>query len=74
MFASVTPLDETLRAEIRRARAWADSPSGVDALEGASYLAERLGETEVRNMMLAAMRHPERRELLLEMAYQRMLA
>lgn len=72
MFAFVTTPDETLRADIRRARVWADSPSGADAIEGAAHLAERIGETEVRNLLLAAIRHPERRELLLEMAQQRM--
>ena len=73
MFAFVTTPEETLRADIRRARVWADSPSGVDALEGAAFLAERIGATDVRNMLLAAIRHPDRRELLLEMA-QRMMA
>jgi len=72
MFASITTLDETLRADIRRARDWADSPSGVDAIEGASYLAERLGETAVCHLLRAAIRHPDRRVLLLAMAAQRM--
>ena len=74
MFAFVTTPDETLRADIRRARVWADSPTGVDAIEGAAHLAERIGETAVRNLLLAAIRHPERRELLLDMAQQRMTA
>lgn len=72
MFAFVTTPAETLRADIRRARVWADSPSGEDAIEGAAYLAERIGEIEVRNLLLAAIRHPSRRLLLLDMAQQRM--
>ena len=70
MFAFVTTPEETLRADIRRARVWADSPTGVDAIEGAAYLAERIGEIEVRNLLLGAIRHPARRALLLAMAEQ----
>lgn len=72
MFAFVTTPEETLRADIRRARVWADSASGIDAIEGAAFLAERIGETEVQNLLLAALRHLDKRELLLEMAQQRM--
>lgn len=72
MFAFVTTPAETLRADIRRARVWADSASGADAIEGAAYLAERIGEMEVRNLLLAALRHVDKRELLLDMAQQRM--
>lgn len=72
MFAFVTTPEETLRADIRRARAWADSPSGVEAIEGAAHLAERIGAHEVRNLLRAAIRHADRRALLLTMAAQRM--
>lgn len=72
MFAFVTTPEETLRADLRRAVAWADSPSGVDALEGAAHLAERIGRRDVRNMLLAAIRHPGRRMLLLDMAQRTM--
>ncbi len=72
MFASVTPLKETLRAEIRRARAQPDSASGEQALEGAAFLAERVGELEVRNLLRAARRYPERSDLLLDMAQARL--
>lgn len=74
VFASVTPLAETLRAEVRRARREFDSASGEQALEGAAFLAERLGERQVRNLLLAARRHPARCELLLAMAEARLSA
>jgi len=68
MFASDTPLAETLRAAIRRARAEMHSAAGEQALEGAAFLAERVGEIEVRNLLRAACRHPARSDLLLTLA------
>lgn len=72
MFASVTPLDETLRADIRRARLWADRPSNTEALECAMYLAERLEETVVCRLLRTALRRPDRREFLLVLAQERL--
>jgi hypothetical protein len=72
VFAFVTTLDETLRADLRRARIWADTPSNTDALQGAVHLAERLGEIEICNLLRTAIRLPERRILLIELAQERL--
>ena len=72
MFAFVTSLDETLRADIRRAKVWADTPTNVEALECAAHLAERLGEQEVCNLLRTAIRMPDRRAFLIQLAEERM--
>jgi hypothetical protein len=72
MFAFITTLEETLRADLRRARLWADRPSNSEALECASHLAERIGATEVCHLLRTALRHPQRRALLIELAQERM--
>ena len=72
MFAFVTTLDETLRADIRRAKAWADSPDNIEALECAAHLAERIGEVQVRDLLRTAIRLPARRAFLIQLAEERM--